>query len=130
MNNNHLSRLACLGGSPAFTEPLHVGRPNIGNRSHLMARMNDLIERQWLTNDGIYVREFEKKVAEVSGARHSIAVCNATVGLEIIVRALSLHGEVIVPAFTYVATVHALHWLGVTPVFCDVDPQTHMIDPK
>src|SRR5215471_15465412 len=129
MNNNCLAGLACLGGSPAFLEPLHVGRPNIGNRSRLMTRINDLLDRRWLTNDGVYVKQFEKKVAALSGARHCIAVCNATVALEITIRALGLRGEVIVPAFTYVATVHALHWQGITPVFCDVDPATHMLNP-
>ena len=56
-------------------------------------------------------------------------MCNATVGLEIAVRALGLTGEVIVPSFTFVATAHALQWQEITPVFCDVDPVTHNIDP-
>ena len=38
-------------------------------------------------------------------------------------------GEVIVPAFTFVATAHALAWQGITPVFCDIDPATHTLDP-
>jgi dTDP-4-amino-4,6-dideoxygalactose transaminase len=56
-------------------------------------------------------------------------MCNATVGLEITIRALGLRGEVIVPSFTFVATAHALKWQGITPVFCDIDPATHNIDP-
>jgi dTDP-4-amino-4,6-dideoxygalactose transaminase len=44
-------------------------------------------------------------------------------------RAMEMRGEVIVPAFTFVATAHAVQWLGFTPVFCDVDPRTHNIDP-
>ena len=47
---------------------------------------------------------------------------------EFAARALGLQGEVIVPAFTFIATAHALAWHGVTPVFCDVDPSTHAID--
>jgi dTDP-4-amino-4,6-dideoxygalactose transaminase len=94
-----------------------------------MARLNDMLDRRWLTNNGVYVQEFEKEVAAIAKTRHCIAVSNATVGLEITIRALGLHGEVIVPAFTYVATAHALHWQGITPVFCDVDPETHMLDP-
>jgi dTDP-4-amino-4,6-dideoxygalactose transaminase len=57
-------------------------------------------------------------------------MCNATVGLEITIHALGLKGEVIVPSFTFVATAHALKWQGITPVFCDIDPATHNIDPS
>jgi dTDP-4-amino-4,6-dideoxygalactose transaminase len=58
-----------------------------------------------------------------------VAVCNATIGLQLTIHALGLTGEVIVPAFTFPATVHALAWQGIRPVFCDVDPATHNIDP-
>ena len=61
--------------------------------------------------------------------RNVIAVCNATVGLEIAIRALPMTGEVIVPAITFIATAHALQWQQITPVFCDIDPATHMLDP-
>jgi dTDP-4-amino-4,6-dideoxygalactose transaminase len=57
-------------------------------------------------------------------------MCNATVGLEITIRALGLRGEVIVPSFTFVATAHSLRWQEITPVFCDVDPMTYNIDPS
>ena len=49
--------------------------------------------------------------------------------LEIAIRALELEGEVIVPSFTFVATAHALWWQGIRPVFCDIDPATHCLDP-
>ena len=63
------------------------------------------------------------------GVPHCIAMCNGTVALEIAIRAAGLSGEVIVPSFTFVATAHALQWQEITPVFCDVDPRTHNIDP-
>jgi len=56
-------------------------------------------------------------------------MCNATIALEIAARALELRGEVILPSFTFVASAHALQWQDITPVFCDVDPLTHNIDP-
>jgi dTDP-4-amino-4,6-dideoxygalactose transaminase len=62
--------------------------------------------------------------------KHCIAICNATVALEIAIRALGMKGEVIVPSFTFVATAHALQWQEITPVFCDINPQTHNIDPQ
>ena len=64
------------------------------------------------------------------GVRHCIAMCNGTVALEITIRALGLAGEVIVPSLTFIATAHALQWQQVTPVFCDIDPITHTLDPN
>lgn len=125
-----LEDLAIFGGRPAFTELLHVGRPNIGDRGRLLERINDLLDRRWLTNEGPYVQEFERRVAEIAGVPHCIATCNGTVALEIGIRAAGLSQEVIVPSFTFVATAHALQWQGITPVFCDVDPSTHMVDPR
>src|SRR4051812_4372003 len=122
--------LAVLGGSPAFVDPLHVGRPNIGDRTRLMGRIEEILDRKWLTNRGPNVIEFEKRVADFVNVRHCIAMCNATVGLEIAIRAAGLQGEVLVPSYTFIATAHALQWQEITPVFCDIDPATHNIDPK
>lgn len=124
-----VSDLALFGGRPLFDEPLHVGRPNIGDRRRLFARMNDLLDRRWLTNSGVYVEEFEQRIADLTGARHCVATTNATTGLEIALRGLRLDGEVIVPSLTFVATAHVLRWLGIQPVFADVDPNTFTLDP-
>lgn len=114
---------------PAFDQPLHVGRPNIGDRARFLARVEEIFDRAWLSNDGPVVRELEERIAEMVGVRHCVAVCNGTIGLEIAVKALGLTGEVIVPSYTFVATAHALQWQGITPVFADIDPATHNLDP-
>ncbi|WP_233220988.1 aminotransferase class I/II-fold pyridoxal phosphate-dependent enzyme [Chlorogloea sp. CCALA 695] len=121
--------LALFGGTPTFSEKLHVGRPNIGDRDRLMQRINDLLDRRWLTNNGPYVQEFEQRITDIVGVKHCIAMCNATIALEIAIRAAGLTGEVIIPSFTFIATAHALQWQEITPVFCDIDPQTHTINP-
>jgi dTDP-4-amino-4,6-dideoxygalactose transaminase len=121
--------LAYFSGVPTFAEPLHVGRPNIGDRARFLEKVNDIFDRRWLSNNGTYARELESALAERLGVKHCLVVANGTIGLEIAVRALGLSGEVIVPAYTFIATAHALRWLGLTPVFCDVDPSTHTIDP-
>jgi dTDP-4-amino-4,6-dideoxygalactose transaminase len=122
-------QLAILGGHPRFARTLHVGAPNIGDRAALLARIEGALDRNWLTNNGPYVQAFEQRLCHITGARHCVVVTNATVGLQLAAHALGLHGEVIVPAFTFVATAHALLWLGIRPVFCDIDPVTHMLDP-
>jgi dTDP-4-amino-4,6-dideoxygalactose transaminase len=126
----HESRsLALLGGSPAFSTELHVGKPNLGDRHRLIARFEDILDRRWFTNNGVCVQELERKIAELLDVRYCIAMCNATVALEIVTRALGMRGEVIVPSFTFIATAHSLDWQEITPVFCDVDRRTHAIDP-
>jgi dTDP-4-amino-4,6-dideoxygalactose transaminase len=131
----HTTQLArgatnAIGGSRLFAQPLHVGRPNLADREKLLARFGAVLDRGWLTNNGPNVQEFEKQVADYLGVRHCVAVSNATIGLQLVIHALGLKGEVIVPSFTFAATAHALAWQGVRPVFCDVDPNTHNVDPQ
>lgn len=124
-----LSDLAFMGGKPEFSECLHVGKPNIGDRVLLNRYINDIMDRRWLTNQGRYVQILENDIARLLGAKHCIAMCNGTIALEIAIRALGLSKEVIVPSFTFIATAHSLKWQEITPVFCDIDPKSHNIDP-
>lgn len=126
----HIQDLAVLGAPPAFRECLHVGCPNLGDREAFLARVEDALDRRWLTNDGPMVKEFEQRVANYVGAKHCVAMCNGTIALEIAIRAAGLSGEVIIPSYTFIATAHALQWQEITPVFCDINPATHTIDPQ
>lgn len=121
--------LAINGAPPAFDAPIHVGRPNIGDRATFLERVNQILDNRWLTNNGPMVRELEQRIAGMTGVRHCVAMCNATIALEIAIRALDLRGEVIVPSYTFIATAHALHWQEIVPVFADIDPATHNLDP-
>jgi len=129
MQTNSLDMLAIGGAKPRFNEPLHVGRPNLGDSRRLFERIEGILERRWLTNDGPVVREFEQKICQITDVKHCISMCNATVALEIAIRALELRGEVIVPSYTFIATAHALQWQEITPVFADIDPNSYHIDP-
>lgn len=124
-----LDALAVFGGAPAFERKLHVGQPNLGDRAYFLQRVERILDSRWFTNNGECVQELERELAAFLGVRNVIAVCNATIGLEIAIRALPMSGEVIVPAMTFVATAHALQWQQITPVFCDIDPVTHVLDP-
>lgn len=115
---------------PTPAQPLHVGRPNIGNPQRFLDLAREILDRRWLSNNGPLVQEFERRIATYLGVKHCICVCNATIGLEITTRAAGFEGEVIVPSYTFVATAHALQWQGITPVFADIDPSTHSIDPR
>jgi dTDP-4-amino-4,6-dideoxygalactose transaminase len=61
---------------------LHVGRPNIGNRESFLARVNEILNRHWLSNNWPVVQEFEKRVAEILGIKHALAMCNAIAAID------------------------------------------------
>jgi dTDP-4-amino-4,6-dideoxygalactose transaminase len=120
-----------MQGGSLFSSELHVGRPNIHDEEEFLRHARLILRSRWLTNDGAYVRELEAALAERLSVRHAIAICNATAALQIVLKALlgDAQGEVILPAFTFVATAQAVRWLGLTPVFADVLGDTHCLDP-
>jgi perosamine synthetase len=84
----------------------------------------------WLTQ-GPKVAAFEKAFAERHAVKHALATTSCTTGLHLILAAMGIGpgDEVIVPAFTWVATANVVLYCGATPVFADVDPRSHNIDP-
>jgi dTDP-4-amino-4,6-dideoxygalactose transaminase len=123
------SELAVLGGPPAFSEPLHVGRPNVGDREAVLRAIGEALDDRWLSNNGAKLLAFERRLSEQLGGLHCVATCNATLGLQILLRALDVEGEVVLPALTFVATAHAVAWERLTPVFADVDAETLCMGP-
>lgn len=83
----------------------------------------------WLTQ-GPKVAAFEKAFAERHQVPHALAVTSCTTGLHLALAGLGIGpgDEVIVPAFTWVATANVVLYCGATPVFIDVDPQTYNLD--
>jgi dTDP-4-amino-4,6-dideoxygalactose transaminase len=122
--------LAILGGPPAFAEPIHVGRPNVGDADTLTRHVRDLISTRRLSNNGPKVQQFERRLLDWLGGQSCVAVANGTLGLMLASQALRLWGEVILPSFTFIGTAHSLAWQGLTPVFCDIDPDTYLISPE
>lgn len=127
--NIRFDTLAIWGGPPAFSQPLHVGRPNLGSREQFSAYIDDIWERRWLTNNGPLVQELEAALADFLGVNHLILVNNGTIALEIAAKAAGIAGEVIMPSMTFPATPHAFQWQGIKPVFCDITPYSHNLDP-
>jgi dTDP-4-amino-4,6-dideoxygalactose transaminase len=130
ISKSKTNELAIKTGVPLFPSPVHVGRPNIGSQEVFLGRMKEILDSRWLSNGGPMVLEFERRLQEYLGVRNVICITNATIALELVIRALDLKGEVIVPSFTFVATAHALQWQEITPVFGDVESTGHHLDPE
>jgi dTDP-4-amino-4,6-dideoxygalactose transaminase len=121
-------RPAVLGGKPAFPEGLALVRPEVPSADAVADDVRVIVESRILTN-GPFARRFEERVADYVGARHAVAVSSCTSGLMLVLRARGLTGSIVVPSFTFSATVHAAAWNGLEPVFADIDRQTLTLDP-
>lgn len=125
-----LADLAIFGGVPAFCSPLLIGKPNLGSRTRFDEYLDGVFDRDWLTNDGPLQRELEGRIAELIGVRNVVAVANGTLALTLLMQAEEIEGEVILPSYTAIATPHAIYSPLIQPVFCDIDPATHNLDPR
>ena len=112
-----------LGGKPYFDTVVPINRPTLPAISELTGELEGIFNSGMITNSK-YVRRLEDECASYLKTEHAVAVSCCTSGLMLTIKALGLSGEVIVPSFTFPATVHALVWNNVTPVFVDCDPQT------
>lgn len=108
--------------------PISIARPCLGEEEWQALRAP--IDSGWLTQ-GPQVAAFESAFAARQQVPHAIAVSSCTTGLHLILAALGIGpgDEVIVPAFTWVATANVVLHTGARPVFADVDPLTFNIDP-
>ncbi|MFL5482621.1 MAG: DegT/DnrJ/EryC1/StrS family aminotransferase [Gemmatimonadaceae bacterium] len=94
-----------------------------------LAIIQEPLKSGWVVQ-GKYVKEFEDRFAHMTGAKHAIATSSCTTALQISTAALEIGpgDEVIVPAFTWVATANCVEFIGATPIFVDVDLRTFNID--
>jgi perosamine synthetase len=92
--------------------------------------VTDCVESTWISSKGKYIAEFEIKFAEYLHANYASSVCNGTVALHLALLVLDIKpgDEVIVPTFTYIASVNSISYIGATPVFVDSLPQTWQMD--
>ena len=115
--------MAIDGGTPVRAKLLPYGRQSIDEED--IAAVADVLRSDWLTT-GPKVAEFERAVAAVAGTKEPVAVSNGTAALHAAMYALGIGpgDEVIVPTITFAASANCVAFLGGTPVFADVDPDT------
>ncbi len=113
-----------------MTSPvIPVYKPDLGGNERRYVL--ECLDSTWISSLGAFIPKFEAAVAAVTGARHAIAVCNGTVALHLALHCLDLGAgdEVIVPTFTYIASVNTIAQTGARPVFADARPSDWNIDP-
>ncbi len=104
-----------------------IVRPTLHNFDEVVKEFRQAWESGQVTT-GTFTRQFESAVQEKLQVPHAIMVNSCTSGLMLALRALELQGEVILPAFTWTATAHAVVWNGLTPVFADITPGSYTLD--
>jgi dTDP-4-amino-4,6-dideoxygalactose transaminase len=106
-----------------------IVRPTLYDFEAVVGEFRQVWESGMVTT-GSFTRQFEMAVEEKLQVPHAIMVQSCTAGLMLVLRALNLTGEVILPAYTWTATAHAVMWNGLTPVFADITPGSYVLDPQ
>jgi perosamine synthetase len=118
-----------IGRESEITPLIPVYRPDLsGNeRSYVL----DCVDSSWISSIGAYIPKFEAALAAATGASHAVSVCNGTVALHLALHCLGIGpgDEVIVPSFTYIASVNTIAQTGAVPVFADCRAEDWMLDP-
>ena len=92
----------------------------------------ECLDSTWISSKGKFITEFEDNFSRFLGIKYSATVSNGTVALHVALLALGIGSgdEVIVPSFTYIASVNAIHYTGATQVFVDSDPDSWQMNPE
>jgi len=124
--------LAINGGTPAL--PADGPLPEWPTYDHAEEKglLDVLTSRKWGSTHGDVVATFEREFADYHQAAHGTCMTNGTLAISAALRAagVGIGDEVIVPPYTFIATAAAALFVGAIPVFADVDPVTHLLDPR
>jgi dTDP-4-amino-4,6-dideoxygalactose transaminase len=106
-----------------------IVKPTLHDFEAVMTEFRQAWENGQVTT-GAFTRQFEAAVEEKLNVPHAVMVQSCTAGMMLVLKALELKGEVILPAFTWTSTAHAVVWNGLTPVFADIISGSYTLDPQ
>jgi dTDP-4-amino-4,6-dideoxygalactose transaminase len=110
---------------------IQVTQPFLPPIEEYIKRLHGIWDRNWLTNAGPLVKELEQKLQDHHSLNQPVyCVANGGLGLQIILKALGIRGEVITTPFSYVATTSCPLWEGCTIRYADIDPTYLTLDPR
>lgn len=111
-------------------EKILVTRSTMPPFEEYVDEIKELWDSHWLTNMGAKHKELEARLQDYLGVEGVSLFTNGHMALELAIQAMNLSGEVITTPFTFASTTHAIVRNGLTPVFCDIDPEDYTIDVK
>lgn len=109
-------------------EPIFVTRPLLPELQNVSQRLSKVWESKWITNNGLAHQQLKAELRAYLEVDNLSLFSNGTLALILGLKSMDLTGEVITTPFTFPATVQALDWNGLTPIFCDIEPETLTID--
>ncbi len=113
-----------------FRERIYVTRPVLPKLSEVTAKLQDIWDSKWLTNNGPQHSMLETELTQFLKVPYLSLFNNGTIALMVACQSLRLSGEVITTPFTFAATPHVLSWNNIAPIFCDIDAETMNIDAE
>lgn len=111
-------------------KPTFVTQPLLPAKEKIHEYLDYIFSSNWLTNNGELHRKLENRLTGYLKVPNLSLINNGTTALLLAIKALDLFGEVITTPFTFAATAHAISWMGLKPIFVDIDPKTMNIDPN
>lgn len=109
---------------------INVTRSSMPDFAEYCEEIKDIWESKWLTNNGVKHKELESKLCDYLKTPNTTLFVNGHLALEMVIDAMNLTGEVITTPFTFASTTHAIVRNGLTPVFCDINPDDYTIDAE
>jgi len=113
-----------------LTSATYVTQPYLPELSEILRYLETAWKTKRLTNKGALHDELEEKLVQYLNVDFLSLCSNGTLALMIALKALGVCGKVITTPYSFVATSHVLNWIGLEPVFVDIDPKTYNIDPE
>lgn len=107
-----------------------VTQPSLPDLKDFIPYLEAIWESKWLTNNGQFHQQFERELAEYLEVKYVSLFANGTLALLTALQTLKISGEVITTPYSFVATTNALWWNNLKPVFVDIDPDYHNLDPE
>ena len=107
---------------------LYTGEPSIPDLSRFNFYLNKAKSEKWLTNNGILLRLFKKRIEKRFKTKNLLFVTSGTTGLQLALKVLKIKGKIITSPFTFVATANAADWLDIEVEFSDILQKNYNLD--